>query len=140
MVKCIKQILDKSKLVLKFPVNSYQTNFRQVQTCLKQSCQFMSYKTRQVTILAIHVPSLFFNISRLFQIAFDAIWYNCIISWILKSYVNMSRLVLNHKMMKYSKIWANGTKKVFVDDNNFQSDSDVIWYNCFFSCQSWNHT
>ena len=24
----------------------------------------------------------------------------------------MSRLDLNHKMMKYSKIWANGTKKV----------------------------
>ena len=31
---------------------------------------------------------------------------------ILKSYVNMSRLVLNHNMMKYSKIWTNGTKKV----------------------------
>ena len=29
---------------------------------------------------------------------------------ILKSYVNMSRLVLNHNMMKYSKIWANGRR------------------------------
>ena len=35
------------------------------------------------------------------------IWFDMVI------YVsNMSRLVLNHKMTKYSNIWANGTKKV----------------------------
>ena len=34
----------------------------------------------------------------------------------LSRLLNMSRLVLNHKMMKYSKIWANGRKKV--DDDN----------------------
>ena len=61
--------------------------------------------------------------------AFDAIWYNsrtCLdlywssktsdANWYnstnLSSFVNMSKLVLNHKMMKYSNIWANGGKKV----------------------------
>ena len=29
----------------------------------------------------------------------------------------LSRLVLNHKMTKYSKIWANGRKKVSDNDN-----------------------
>ena len=39
--------LDKSKLVLNNPVNLHQTKL--VQTFLKQSCQFMSYKTGQVS-------------------------------------------------------------------------------------------
>ena len=39
----------------------------------------------------------------------DANWYN---STNLSRLVNMSRHVLNHKMTKYSNIWANGGKKV----------------------------
>ena len=67
MMKYIKQILDKSKLVLNNLDNSRQTKLdlsilvfkkscqfasyktRQVQTCLKQSCQFTSYKPWQVS-------------------------------------------------------------------------------------------
>ena len=48
------------------------------------------------------------------------LWCNLIQSYhflsSLKSYLNMSRLVLNHNMMKYSNIWANGGKKVDDDD------------------------
>ena len=41
-----------------------------------------------------------------------------------KSYVNMSKLVLNHKMKKSSKIWANGTKKV---DNDINDKEVIPW-------------
>ena len=42
----------------------------------------------------------------------------------VNQYVNMSRLVLNHKMMKYSKIWAYSRKKISDDDNN---DKVIPW-------------
>jgi sporulation protein YlmC with PRC-barrel domain len=47
---------------------------------------------------------------------------------------NMSRLVLNHKMTKYSNIWANGRKKVSDDKaipwiaESKSSDQKIIIY------------
>ena len=50
----------------------------------------------------------------------------------------LSRLVLNHKMTKYSKIWANGRKKVSNDD--VDDDEVISWIaSSNSSDQKYNH-
>ena len=48
MIKYIKQILDMSKLVLNNLDNSRETKLDKSKLVFKKSCQFASYKTRQV--------------------------------------------------------------------------------------------
>ena len=96
---------------------------KHVWTCLGMSghvriCQDMSwsYKTSNTNWFDST------NLSRLVILLwYDLIWFfkhvqtccNVMIQFDMAIYVsNMSRLVLNHKMTKYSNIWENGTKKV----------------------------
>jgi hypothetical protein len=104
--KCSKDFLLKKKNLYDENSKYQHSNMSQFNSMIQQTCPDMS---RLVIILWYDLIRFYKH----FQTCLNAIWYNRIIScpsW--NSHVNMSRLVLNHKMTEYSKIWANGRKKV----------------------------
>ena len=83
------------------------------------ACQDMSWSSKTF-------DANWFDPTNMFRLVIIMLWYNLIgffkhvqtcfdvmIRFDMIIYVsNMTRLVQNHKMTKYSKIWANGTKNV----------------------------